>query len=71
MKSTTENFRFSAAVAEFGLILRDSKYKEDASVEQILSLAQGGRGNDAEGYRGEFIKLVKTAETLIDMRAEK
>jgi Ca-activated chloride channel family protein len=71
MKSTTENFRFSAAVAEFGLILRDSKYKEDASVEQILSLAQGGRGNDAEGYRGEFIKLVRTAETLIDMRAEK
>jgi len=70
-RSTTENFRFSAAVAEFGLILRDSEYKEDASIEQIISLAQGGRGEDAEGYRGEFIKLVRTAETLIDMRAEK
>jgi Ca-activated chloride channel family protein len=70
-RSTSESFRFSAAVAEFGLILRDSEYKEDASVEQILSLAQAGRGNDAEGYRGEFIRLVKTAETLIDMRAEK
>jgi Ca-activated chloride channel family protein len=70
-RSTSKSFRFSAAVAEFGLILRDSKFKENASVEQILSLAQGGRGADTEGYRGEFIKLVKTAETLIDMRAEK
>lgn len=70
-KSTTKNFRFSAAVAEFGLILRDSQYKENASIDQIISLAQGGRGNDSEGYRGEFIKLVRTAETLIDMRAEK
>ena len=70
-KATSESFRFSAAVAEFGLILRDSQYKENASIEQVLSLAQGGRGSDAEGYRGEFIKLVKTAETLIDMRAEK
>jgi len=70
-KSISDSFRFSAAVAEFGLILRDSKYKENASIEQIISLAQGGRGTDSEGYRGEFIKLVKTAETLIDMRAEK
>jgi Ca-activated chloride channel family protein len=70
-KATSESFRFSAAVAEFGLILRESQYKENASIEQIISLAQGGRGSDAEGYRGEFIKLVKTAETLIDMRAEK
>ncbi len=70
-KSTTKNFRFSAAVAEFGLILRDSQYKENASIDQIISLAQGGRGNDSEGYRGEFIKLVKTTETLIDMSAEK
>ena len=70
-KSTTESFRFSAAVAEFGLILRDSEYKENASIEQIISLAQSGRGTDPEGYRGEFIKLVRTAGTLIDMRAEK
>jgi len=70
-KSTTKNFRFSAAVAEFGMILRDSQYKENASIDQIISLAQGGRGNDSEGYRGEFIKLVKTTETLIDMSAKK
>ena len=70
-RSTSESFRFSAAVAEFGMILRDSEYKKDASIEQVVGLAQGGRGVDAEGYRGEFIKLVNTAKSLIDMRAEK
>jgi Ca-activated chloride channel family protein len=70
-RSTSESFRFSAAVAEFGLILRDSEYKKNASIEQVIGLAQGGRGMDEEGYRGEFIKLVKTAKSLIDMRAEK
>lgn len=70
-ESTTESFRFSAAVAEFGLILRDSQYKNDASIEDVIKLAQHSRGEDPEGYRGEFLQIVKTAESLIDMRAEK
>ena len=69
--STSENFRFSAAVAEFGLVLRDSEYKGSASFEDIISLAQKARGEDLEGYRGEFIKLVRTAETLAAATAEK
>jgi len=67
----SSSFRFSAAVAEFGLILRDSEFKGNANIEGVISLAQTGRGEDSEGYRGEFIKLVRTAETLLDMRAEK
>ncbi|MFC2116664.1 von Willebrand factor type A domain-containing protein [Bacteroidota bacterium] len=70
-RSISENFRFSAAIAEFGMLLRDSEFKGNASIEDVISLAQNGRGEDPEGYRGEFIKLVKTAGTLIDMRAEK
>ena len=70
-RSTSESFRFAAAVAEFGMILRDSEFKSDASIEDVIALAQNGRGEDPEGYRGEFLKLVKTAGTLIDMRAEK
>lgn len=65
------NFRFSAAVAEFGLLLRDSEFKGSASFEDILKLARAGRGEDPEGYRGEFIKLVRTAETLTKATAEK
>lgn len=68
---TSVSFRFSAAVAEFGMILRDSEFKGDASIENVIALVQNSRGNDPEGYRGEFLKLVKTAETLIDMRADK
>jgi Ca-activated chloride channel family protein len=71
LNSTSTSFRFSAAVAEFGLLLRDSEYKGNASIEDIIALAQKSRGDDPEGYRGEFLQLVKTAGTLMDMRAEK
>ncbi len=70
-ESASASFRFSAAVAEFGLILRESEFKADASIENVIALAQGGRGEDEEGYRGEFIKLARTAGTLLDLRAGK
>ncbi len=68
---TSRNFRFSAAVAEFGLILRNSQYMEDASMEQVISLAKNAKGQDEEGYRSEFIKMVKLADALNDWTARK
>lgn len=67
LSATSEEFRFSAAVAEFGMLLRDSEFKANASIEQVLQIAQGARGTDEEGYRAEFIKLVKTADTLMEI----
>lgn len=67
---TSANFRFSAAVAEFGLILRDSQFKAEASIEHLLSIAQAAREDDEEGYRAEFIQLVKTAKELKAMAAK-
>ncbi|HYW97323.1 MAG TPA: von Willebrand factor type A domain-containing protein [Bacteroidales bacterium] len=64
MDQASDNFRFSAAVAEFGILLRNSEYKASASFEQVTELAGKGRGADSEGYRGEFIRLVKTTESL-------
>ncbi len=64
LEQTSANFKFSAAVAEFGLLLRDSEFKGDASYEQVLALAQAGLGQDAEGYRSEFVHLVETAQLL-------
>jgi Ca-activated chloride channel homolog len=61
---TSENFRFAASVAEFGLILRQSEFKGSANYEQVISLAKDAKGTDEEGYRAEFIKLVKTAKLL-------
>jgi Ca-activated chloride channel family protein len=68
-KSTSVSFRFSAAVAEFGMILRNSEFKGNASITDVLALAQDARGKDPEGYRGEFIKLVNTADALIRVTA--
>lgn len=61
---TSENFRFAASVAEFGLILRQSEFKGLAHYEQVIDLAKNAKGVDEEGYRAEFIKLVKTAKLL-------
>ncbi len=71
LEETSDNFRFSAAIAEFGLILRNSQYKEDASMEHVIALAKASRGEDEEGYRSEFLKLVKLADTLKDWTATK
>ena len=60
LDKASENFRWSAAVAGFGMLLRDSEYVKGYSIDQVLQLAQGARGNDPEGYRIEFINLVKT-----------
>jgi Ca-activated chloride channel family protein len=60
----SDNFKFSAAVAGFGLLLRDSEYKGNLTVEDVLSMARSAKGEDEEGYRSEFIKLVKTAESI-------
>jgi Ca-activated chloride channel family protein len=59
------DFRFAAATAEFGLLLRDSPYKGSASYAGVRELAQGalGSGNQA-AHRAEFLKLVMLAETL-------
>jgi len=60
----SEDTRWASAVAEFALLLRDSEHKGGASWEQVLSLARGARGDDPQGYRGEFIGLVESARTL-------
>jgi Ca-activated chloride channel family protein len=64
LAKTSENFKFSAAVAGFGMLLRDSEFKGDTDFDSILKLAQEGRGPDRHGYRAEFIKLVEMCRLL-------
>ena len=61
VNETTDRFRFSAAVASFGMILRNSPYKGTANVTDVVSLASGARGSDPDGYRAEFIRLAQSA----------
>ena len=60
-RTASDDFQFAAAVATFGMVLRDSPHKADANLGLALELAEAGRGRDAKGYRSEFIDLVKRA----------
>lgn len=62
--STSENFRWSAAIASFGMLLRNSEYVGNFSYEQVLALAESARGKDVRGYRGDFIRMVKSFSLL-------
>jgi hypothetical protein len=58
------DLRFAAAVAEFGMILRDSEYKGNGSLQQVLEWAEQGKGADVNGYRADFIELVRKTQAL-------
>lgn len=64
LDTTTENYRFAAAVAGFGQLLRGGRYLESYSYNDVLALARGARGSDPAGYRGEFLGLVSLAGLL-------
>lgn len=68
---TSDNFRFAAAVAQFGLVLRNSEFKSASSFDNVVSLARKAKGTDEEGYRAEFIRLVETAQMLAKSKPEK
>ncbi|WP_420442096.1 YfbK domain-containing protein [Candidatus Palauibacter sp.] len=63
-RSPSRSFRFAAAVAGFGMLLRDSPHAGRFTPDDVISLAEGGRGDDPRGYRGEFIRLVEAARDL-------
>ena len=58
------DFRFAAAVAAFGMLLRDSRHAGDYALDDVVSLAEGALGFDTRGYRGEFIRLVEAVRDL-------
>jgi len=58
------DFRFTAAVAGFGMLLRGSPHRGTVDFDTVLTLAERGLGTDPEGYRAEFIDLVRRARQL-------
>jgi Ca-activated chloride channel family protein len=65
INDSSDDFKFSAAVAAFGMMLRNSQYQGDVTADRILDLAREGRGDDEGGYRAEFIRLVENYELLV------
>jgi len=64
IKKTSGNFRFAAAVAEFGMLLRNSEFKSSATYDNVLSIARNAVEADKDGYRKEFLTLVEEARSL-------
>lgn len=63
-KRPSNDFQWAAAVAAFGLVLRDSQFQGSANLPLVMELAQASRGSDSTGRRQEFLELVQTAEQL-------
>jgi Ca-activated chloride channel family protein len=63
-EKASEDFRWSASVAGFGMLMRDSEFKGKSSYGQVLTIANGAKGVDTEGYRAEFIQMVKSLELI-------
>ena len=64
LASTSADFRFAAAVAEWGMLLRRSEFARDATYGQVAELARGAVGGDPNGHRREFLRLIDTSREL-------
>jgi Ca-activated chloride channel family protein len=61
----TTDMRFASAVAEFGLILRESSFRGKASLDHVVDTASAAKGVDANGYRAEFVQLAEGCKKLV------
>ncbi len=66
--TASRDFKFASAVAAFGMILRDSPYRGNATFGSVLELATKGKGTDKGGYRAEFIELVRKTQDVVEGR---
>ncbi|MFN7117218.1 MAG: von Willebrand factor type A domain-containing protein [Saprospiraceae bacterium] len=64
LQKTSDNFRWSAAVAEFGMLLRQSEFKGDATYQHCKQLAESAKGKDENGYRREFIEMIEVMKSV-------
>ncbi len=64
IENASDNLKFASSVAEFGMILRDSRYKGNANFGNVSNLAEGSLGSDLKNYRRDFLNLVGKARRL-------
>jgi Ca-activated chloride channel homolog len=62
--NASADFRFAAAVGSFGMVLRDSPHKGQSTMDSVIEIAEKSRGADKNGYRDEFVQLVRKARAL-------
>jgi len=64
LNKVSEDLRFATAVAELGMLLRDSDFKQQANFDSLIARAKTAKGADDEGYRAEFIRMAENARDL-------
>ncbi|MCB9939206.1 MAG: VWA domain-containing protein [Planctomycetaceae bacterium] len=64
----SSDFRFAAAIASFGMVLRNSEFQGNSSLASVEEIASSAIGSDAQGHRTEFLDLVRKASTLQPQR---
>ena len=64
VSQASDDFKFAAAVAGFGMLLRDSPHKGSLTYDAVLELASSAASRDPQGYRREFLTLVRKAQML-------
>lgn len=67
-KGTGDNFTFSAAIAQFGMLLRDSEHKGSANIDDAIEMAREAKGEDKYGYREELVSLMNKFKMLDDVK---
>jgi Ca-activated chloride channel family protein len=63
--SPSVDFRFASAVAELGMVLRDSPHKGKSSLDDVIARAERAKGEDAFGYRAEFVSMARMARDVL------
>ena len=62
LENSTEIYRFSAAVALFGMLLEKSEFSGNGNYEMVIDLAQNAKADDADGYKAEFVRLAQVVK---------
>lgn len=64
LDQASDDFRFASAVAELGMLLRRSPYRQEANYERLIARARSAKGEDREGYRAAFVSMAENARLL-------
>ncbi|MCZ6673819.1 MAG: DUF3520 domain-containing protein, partial [Verrucomicrobia bacterium] len=68
--TASDDFRFATSVASFGMLLRNSEYTGEMTLEDVRTIASKAQGNDSRGLRSEFLELVEKAIELTPKEEE-
>ena len=64
-KDCSNDFKWSASVAAWGMFLRDSEFKGNTDPRKIIQWAKEGKSDDVHGYRSEMVKMVRSTDLLV------